>query len=107
MGIVVGIIITGASLRIGFHKEDLLYVYQANISKLILMPMIAILICKIFMLNNDLKYVAVLYACMPPAGSSYIIANQLGGDKESMKSITTSMIIFSLLSLMIFTYIIT
>ena len=107
MGIVVGIIITGASLRVGFHKEDATYILQANISKLILMPIVTILICQIFMLHNDLKYVAVLYACMPAAGSSYIIANQLGGDQESMKSITTAMIIFSLLSLTIFTYIIT
>ena len=107
MGIVVGIIITGAGLKLAFHKDNLTYILQSNITKLILMPIITIILCKVFTLNNDLKYVAVLYACMPTAGSSYIIARQLGGDPESMKFITTSMIILSLLSLIIFTYIIT
>lgn len=106
MGITVGLLIIGASLRITFHKEDISYMMQSNIAKLIIMPIITILMCILSGINTELKHIAVLYACMPVAGSSYIIAKELGGDEECMKSIITSMIMFSLLSLTSFTYII-
>ena len=102
----IGIIIAGARIKFALITENIRYVYICTIGKMMIFPIITIIICKIFFVPKDLMSIAVLYSCMPTASSSYIIAKHYGGDTESMVSIITTTSIFSLLSLMFFTYII-
>ena len=103
----IGIMIVGARIQLALSRENIRYVYICTIGKMFIFPIITILICKIFFLSNSLTQIAVLYSCMPAASSSYIVAKYYGGDTESMVSIITTTTLFSLLSLMFFTYIIT
>jgi malonate transporter len=101
-----GILIAGARIKFALSSENIKYVYICTIGKMVIFPIITIIICQIFLIPNYLKTIAVLYSCMPAGSSSYIVAKFYGGDAESMLSIITTTTIFSLLSLMCFTYII-
>jgi predicted permease len=87
-------------------STNLNYILQCNIAKFIFMPIITILLSYVFQLEENMRYIAVLYSCMPTSGVSHALAKELGGDDEGMKTIMTTMIISSLLSLAFFTYII-
>jgi malonate transporter len=102
----IGIMIAGTRINFAFTNENIRYVLICTIGKMVIFPIVIIIMCKIFFLPNNLTEIAVLYSCMPTASSSYIIARHYGGDIESMVSIITTTTIFSLLSLMFFTYII-
>ncbi len=101
-----GILIAGARIKFALTSENIRYVYICTIGKMVIFPIITIIICQIFLIPDYLKTIAVLYACMPAGSSSYVVAKFYGGDTESMLSIITTTTIFSLLSLMCFTYII-
>ena len=102
----IGIMIAGARIKLAVSKENIRYVYICTVGKMLILPIITIIISKILFISKPLMQIAVLFSSMPAASSSYILARHYGGDTESMVSIITTTTIFSLLSLMFFTYII-
>lgn len=79
-----------------YYKELL----SANIAKLFLFPVIIFFIARFFSLNASMTAILIIFACLPTAPSSFVLARQLGGDVKLMSSIIT---IQTLLSIFVIT----
>ena len=65
--------------------------------KLVLTPIIMFLIAKFFELDNQMISILVIFAVLPTAPSSFVLARQLGGDVKLMSSIITVQTLVSVL----------
>ncbi|MFK8039819.1 MAG: AEC family transporter [Rickettsiaceae bacterium] len=102
----IGMLVVGAELQLKSISTHLNYVVFANLIKLIFMPLVTIAIMlTVIPLSGIEKSIAILYSCVPCANTSYVLSRQLGGDIESMTSIITYSIIFSVISISIIMYI--
>lgn len=61
----------------------------SNIAKLILTPLIMFFIAKAFSLDEQMTAILIIFAVLPTAPSSFVLARQLGGDIGLMSSIIT------------------
>lgn len=94
-----GLLSVGVGLELrqmNLLKKDLLV---PVIIKLVIYPIIMFILAKLFMLDELALYVLVIFASMPTAPSSYILARQLGGDMKLMSSIITSEILLSMVTI--------
>lgn len=87
--ITTGLISIGAGLKFGFFGSAKFEFILSAVFKLLLYPLLVFTLCKIFALNSEITAVCVIFSAMPTATSSYILAKQLGGDKELMSLIVT------------------
>ena len=69
----------------------------SSIAKLILTPLIMFFIAKLFELDNQMISILILFAVLPTAPSSFVLARQLGGDISLMSSIITVQTLLSIL----------
>jgi len=60
-----------------------------TIVKLIITPLIMYFICQIFSLNSQMTAILIIFAVLPTAPSSFVLARQLGGDITLMSSVIT------------------
>lgn len=85
----IGLLTVGAGLRLGrLHQAPQPLLISTGL-KLILSPALAWLICQALNANELLTATGVLFVAIPCATSSYILAEQLGGDHELMAGILT------------------
>jgi len=93
------------SVGVGLHFREILSsklgLILASVVKLILMPVIMFLMAKLFELDQMSTNIAVLFASMPTAISSYILARQMGGNLNLMSSIITLQTLISIFSIAI------
>lgn len=82
-----GLLCVGAGLDIKATKGKRHYLAKAVFLKLIIFPIITIICCMIMDVSGATAIVAVLYMALPTAGSSYIMAKQLGGNASLMSGI--------------------
>lgn len=70
--------------------------------KLIFMPIVVLIFGYLFNLSSIVLAIIVIFASMPTATSSYILAKQLGGDAKLMSSIISIQTIVSIFSIFAF-----
>jgi predicted permease len=68
----------------------------SNIAKLILTPLIMFFIAKLFGLDEQMIGILIIFAVLPTAPSSFVLARQLGGDISLMSSIITVQTLLSI-----------
>lgn len=93
----------GAGLRLKFSREKLVAIFSSSALKLILMPAATYGIIVYFGFAGGMSAkIALLYACVPTAGNSYILARQMGGDADAMASIITATTLASSVTSLLF-----
>lgn len=93
-----GLLSIGFSLDLSSVKEAKLELVSASILKLLVMPIVMFIIASFFNLEKLLMFLVLIFASMPTAPSSFILAKQLGGDSKLMASIITLQTLLSLFS---------
>lgn len=88
-GIPLGLISIGAGLSLGAIFGLRADFWISSFFKLILFPMVTLYFSYLFGLNEIKTMVVALFAAMPTAASSYILARQMGGNVGLMSSIIT------------------
>ncbi len=94
-----GLLVVGAGLRVRAALEARALTLASSALKLVAMPGITLALCPAFSLTGHHAAVAVLFAALPSAGSSYVLASQMGGDATLMASILTVQTLLSFLVL--------
>ncbi|WP_415889562.1 AEC family transporter [Neptuniibacter sp. SY11_33] len=97
MALPLGLLSVGAGLSFKVLMKSGQALSVTSLIKLLLMPLLAFLICAVLGLPN--AEIIWLYAALPTAASSYILARQLGGDVKMMAAIITGQTLFSMLTI--------
>lgn len=84
-----GLLSVGVGLELKYLKHAKKELVVATVAKLVLMPMIAYGLCFLLGIVGMSLSIAIIFASMPTATSSHILARELGGDVSLMASITT------------------
>lgn len=79
-------------------KEEIII---TNIAKLILTPLIMFVIANFFKLDEFMIFILIIFAVLPTAPSSFILARQLGGNIKLMSSIITLQTLLSVFFIML------
>lgn len=94
-----GLLVVGAGLRVRPALGARALTLASSALKLVAMPAITLALCLAFSLAGPHAAVAVLFAALPSAGSSYVLASQMGGDATLMAGILTVQTLLSFLVL--------
>ena len=92
-----GLLSVGFGLVIKEINSSRSEIFNSNFAKLVLTPIIMFLIAKFFELDNQMISILVIFAVLPTAPSSFVLARQLGGDVRLMSSIITVQTLVSVL----------
>ena len=92
-----GLLSVGFGLVIKEINSSKAQILNANIAKLVLTPIIMFFIAKFFELDAQMISILVIFAVLPTAPSSFVLARQLGGDIRLMSSIITVQTLVSVL----------
>ena len=84
-----GLLSVGVGLELKYLKDAKKELVVSTVAKLILFPMIAYGFGLLFGIAGMSLSIAIIFASMPTATSSHILARELGGDVSLMASITT------------------
>jgi predicted permease len=84
-----GLLSVGASLKMMDNRNIASQLVLPSAMKLLIFPSLTALVCSFVGLNQLVLACMVLFTSLPGSASSYILASQLGGDKELMSSIIT------------------
>jgi predicted permease len=86
----VGLLAVGAGLDLGAVRPSGRLVAITMAAKLLVLPVVTFLACRIVGLDALATGISVMYATLPCSASSYVLARQLGGDAELMAGIITA-----------------
>lgn len=84
-----GLMAIGVGLSWSGLRGTLAALLSSSVIKLVILPGLALLACARVALPPEQTSVIVLFAALPTASSSYILARQLGGDASLMAAIIT------------------
>ncbi len=84
-----GLLSVGVGLELKYLKHAKKELVVSTVAKLVLFPMVAYGLSHLFGLAGIKLSIAIIFASMPTATSSHILARELGGDVSLMASITT------------------
>lgn len=102
VAIPLGLLSVGVGLKLkdlGTFKLDF---WLSSFAKLTFLPLIIFLIAPFFELKGLMYGVTLLFATMPTAVSSYVLARELGGDERLMSNLITGQTILSFFTLSLF-----
>lgn len=99
MALPLGLLSVGAGLSFKVLFKSGREIAWSSLIKLILMPLFALLICVALEIEAATAEVVFLYAALPTATSSYILARQLGGDAPMMAAIVTGQTLLSMITI--------
>lgn len=94
-----GLLSVGFSLDLKSVKEAKVELIISTVLKLLIKPVCMYIIGIYFGLNTLFLSIVVVFAAMPTAPSSFVLARQLGGDIKLMASIITLQTIVSILTI--------
>lgn len=94
-----GLVAVGVALRPAALLQLDRGVWATNLVKLILMPGLVLGLALLLGLDPVSRDVALLFAALPTATSSYILARQLGGDADMMAALITGQTLLAMLTL--------
>ena len=92
-----GLLSVGFGLVIKEIKSSKSELIISSIAKHLIMPLLIFIFAKYFELDNMMISILVLFAVLPTAPTSFILARQLGGDIRLMSSIITVQTLISAL----------
>ncbi len=84
-----GLLCAGAALEIGRLRALRGAIVVASTLKLLIMPAVTALFCKLLGVQGVTAAAAILYTAVPVSASSYVLARQLGGDAPLMAGLIT------------------
>jgi predicted permease len=84
-----GLLSVGVGLELSHISSAKYELFLATFLKLIVFPVVIVGVASLFTISYEALWVLILFASMPTASSSYILARQLGGDLKLMSSIIT------------------
>jgi len=96
-----GLLSVGFALDLKSIKEAKSELVISSTLKLLIMPLCMFFIGSFFDLDKLLFSILIIFAAMPTAPSSFVLARQLGGDIKLMASIITLQTILSIVTLSI------
>ncbi|MDF1552684.1 MAG: AEC family transporter [Deferrisomatales bacterium] len=85
----IGLLAAGAGLQLQRIRRSRGLILATAGLKLVVLPLLTALVCKILGVDGLPATVAVLFSALPGAPSAYILARQMGGDAPLMASIIT------------------
>lgn len=94
-----GLLSVGAGLKFGAIKNLKNDLFVSSFLKLALYPFLVYIGVTALNLPDFIAMVCIFFAAMPTATSSYILAGQLGGDKELMAVIITLETLLSMITI--------
>ena len=89
----------GAKIKVRDLALKITPIIISNSLKLIAFPVIAYIVASSMSLSQLEVVVAVIFASVPTAASSYALAKQFGGDEELMTSIVTTQVALSFITI--------
>ena len=94
-----GLLCVGAALRPSALRQDFLPLLGNAISRLALMPILAVGVAYVFDLSSVEALVLVVFSAVPTAPTSYVLTRQMGGDGTFMAGIVTLQTLGALLTI--------
>ena len=94
-----GLLCVGAALRPSALGQDLIPLLGNAVSRLALMPCLAVGVAYVFDLSSAEALVLVVFSAVPTAPSSYVLTRQMGGDGTFMAGIVTLQTVGALLTI--------
>lgn len=91
-----GLLSVGVGLELSHMSSAKYELFLSVVLKLIVFPLVILAVAYFFTVNKEALLVLILFASMPTASSSYILARQLGGDLKLMSSIITLQTLISI-----------
>ncbi len=88
--VALGLLAVGAALSLGAMRDRLALQLATAVLKLLLMPAMTLVGCRLLSLDGISTSVAVLFMAMPTAATSYVMARAMGGDAPLMAAITST-----------------
>ncbi len=98
-GLPLALLAVGASLRLRSIPSKGLAIGLSTFARLILSPVLCYLIYRLIPFDREFAWMFLIYAGMPAAMSSYVLASQMGGDPETMAQIITIQTLLAALTL--------
>lgn len=89
---------TGAGLSFMIHREKIASITIAVVAKMILFPIFVLILGTLFDLSATYFLVALVYAAVPTAASSYVVARLTGGDAPVLSTMTMLQVMVSFVS---------
>ena len=89
------ILAVGAGLKIKSLQSIDREIIAASIIKLIIAPIVMVFLTFLFIDDQQVRSLLILFGCIPTASAAYIMARKMGGDAELMASIITFQTIVS------------
>ncbi len=99
MALPLGLLAVGAALDLAYLRRGGATLLLPGIVKLILFPLLAVLLASLLGLGQTATWVLLIFASVPTATASYILARQLGGDAPLMAAIITAQTLVSMLTM--------
>ena len=96
-----GLLSVGFGLVIKEIHSSKSEIFHANFSKLLITPFIMYGVAMMFQLDSQMIAILIIFAVLPTAPSSFILARQLGGDVKLMSSIITVQTLLSVLFIIV------
>ncbi|WP_374447701.1 AEC family transporter [Providencia sp.] len=84
-----GLICIGGALQTATLRKEFKPIMVSTILRLLAMPLLAVLIAKLFSLPNLETVLLVIFFAIPTAPTAYILTRQLNGDSQLMAGIIT------------------
>ncbi|WP_260987521.1 AEC family transporter [Roseomonas gilardii] len=97
--VALGLLAVGAALTPGTLWDRPLLQNLVAAQKLLLMPLLTLMLTRLFGLDALAASVAVLFMAMPTATTGYVMARAMGGDAPLIAAMTTGQHILAVLSL--------
>lgn len=91
-----GLLSVGFGLELSHMSSAKYELFLSVILKLVVFPVVIVAVAYFFKVNQEALFVLIIFASMPTASSSYILARQLGGDIKLMSSIITLQTLISI-----------
>jgi len=88
--VALGLLAVGAALSLGAMRDRVALQLATSALKLVVMPALTLLGCRLLGLDAISTSVAVLFMAMPTAATSYVMARTMGGDAPLMAAITST-----------------
>jgi malonate transporter len=103
----IGLLCVGAAIDLGHVKKSATVLAFASAMKLVVFPVMMGVSCWLLKVPPLPSNVALIFAGLPCATSSYVVAKQMGADADLMASITGTATVAALLTLPVILFIIT
>jgi len=96
----IGLLCVGAGLRIPVAWADVVRVLGWTVVlRLVVVPAATLLVCRLLDVSGPSAVTVVVFAALPTASSSYVLARRLGGDAPLMANITATQTAVAFLTL--------